>query len=93
MQDKDIPGILKSVKTLECPVYLTELPMERSASALCLSEMARETGMKTGGCFLSPSEALEAASGAVVPPELVLCCGSLFLVGNLRRLLNYKGTL
>ncbi|MDR1137529.1 MAG: bifunctional folylpolyglutamate synthase/dihydrofolate synthase, partial [Synergistaceae bacterium] len=91
--DKDVPGILETLKTLECPVFCTELPMERSASALSLSGIASEIGMKVGGCFQNPSEALEAASGAAVPPELVLCCGSLFLVGNLRRELVYRGIL
>jgi dihydrofolate synthase/folylpolyglutamate synthase len=93
MADKDIPRILSVFKALECPVYCTELPMERSETARNLSEIALGVGMKVGGYFPEPSEALEAASEAAVPPELVLCCGSLFLVGNLRRKLKYEGTL
>jgi dihydrofolate synthase/folylpolyglutamate synthase len=93
MADKDIPGILRVMKGLECPAYCTEIPMERSAAAPRLSEIASGIGMKVAGCFSDPSEALESASGAVAPHETVLCCGSLFLVGYLRRALKYKGTL
>jgi dihydrofolate synthase/folylpolyglutamate synthase len=92
MADKDILQILRAIRDLECPVYCAEIPSEqRSAAAGSLSELAGGIGMKVGGCFSEPSEALEAASEAVAPHELVLCCGSLFLVGNLRRLLRYKG--
>jgi dihydrofolate synthase/folylpolyglutamate synthase len=93
MADKDIPRILGALESLECPVYCTELPVERSEPAASLSELAGGIGMKVGGCFSEPSEALEAASGAVAPHEIVLCCGSLFLVGNLRRALRYKEVL
>jgi dihydrofolate synthase/folylpolyglutamate synthase len=90
MGDKDIAKILGVIKDLECPVYCTEAQVERSAAARDLSEFASGIGMKVGGCFSEPSEALEAASAAVAPHEFVLCCGSLFLVGNIRRLLKYN---
>jgi dihydrofolate synthase/folylpolyglutamate synthase len=92
MADKDIPRVLRVIKDIECPVYCTEIPMERSAAAMDLRGMAIEAGMKTGGYFHDPSEALEAASKAVAPNEFVLCCGSLFLVGNLKRTLETDST-
>jgi dihydrofolate synthase/folylpolyglutamate synthase len=88
MSDKDIPNILRTIRDLGCPAYCTQIPMERSASARCLSEIAAEIGMKVGGCFTEPSDALKAASENVAPTEIVLCCGSLFLVGNLRNALK-----
>ncbi|MDR3075755.1 MAG: bifunctional folylpolyglutamate synthase/dihydrofolate synthase [Synergistaceae bacterium] len=90
MGDKDIPPILSALRELRCPIYCAGLPMERAARAENLARMARAAGLEVKGYFDDPGEALDAAKRAAKPPELVLCCGSLYLVGFIRKILKYR---
>jgi dihydrofolate synthase/folylpolyglutamate synthase len=89
MRDKDIPRILRILKELNRPMYCSELPMERSCKADELAGLARAEKIAVAGAPGDPHEALRAALGAVRENEAVLCCGSLFLVGYLSKLLKY----
>jgi len=90
MSDKDIPSLLGALSALKRPVYCAGLPMERAARAEELAGMCDEIGMDVAGFFSDPSEALKAAVGQAERHELVLCCGSLYLVGYIRRMLKYN---
>jgi dihydrofolate synthase/folylpolyglutamate synthase len=87
MGDKEIPPMLEILKKLDCPVYCTELPMERSARASELSRLSRLAGIRVAGCWDDPYDALCAALGGTAEDAIALCCGSLYLAGHLRRLL------
>ena len=51
-----------------------------------LAAAFRAHGVPVAGAFDSPDDALAAALFSVAnPSEIVLCCGSLFLVGHLIR--------
>jgi dihydrofolate synthase/folylpolyglutamate synthase len=88
MNDKDFAPILNVIKKLDCPMFCTQLPMERSLRAPELARYAKASGITPAGVFEDPSDALESALS--VSDELTLCCGSLFLVGHLRKELKYN---
>jgi dihydrofolate synthase/folylpolyglutamate synthase len=90
MSDKDIARILGFLKQLACPIFCTALHMERSVGYQDLSVMARDAGIAVAGAFETPKLALDAAYSAVDRDEAILCCGSLFLVGYLRKILKYE---
>jgi dihydrofolate synthase/folylpolyglutamate synthase len=87
MGDKEIPPMLGILKKLDCPVYCTELPMERCARASELSRLSRLAGIRVAGCLSDPYGALCSALEGTAGDETVLCCGSLYLAGHLRRFL------
>ncbi|MDR1580199.1 MAG: bifunctional folylpolyglutamate synthase/dihydrofolate synthase [Synergistaceae bacterium] len=90
MNDKDFVPILNVLKKLDCPMFCAQLPMERSLRASELAGYAKEAGLAVAGIFENPGDALESALTATLADELTVCCGSLFLVGYLRRELKYK---
>jgi dihydrofolate synthase/folylpolyglutamate synthase len=89
MNDKDFVPILNILKELDCPMFCTRLPMERSLEVSELSRYAKASGLDVAGVFENPPEALESALAATPAGELTVCCGSLFLVGHLRKELKY----
>ena len=89
MGDKDIPPILRALADLRVPVHCAELPMERCAMASDLANMARVEGLSVGGVHASPEKALDAARRNAKDGEMILCCGSLYLVGYVRKILLY----
>ena len=88
MNDKDFVPILNVLKELDCPMFCAQLPMERSLCASELAGYAKASGIAVAGVFEEPADALESALS--VSDELTLCCGSLFLVGCLRKELKYN---
>ena len=88
MSDKDIPPMLDALGALKCPVYCAELPMERAMRADELAGMCNAAGIEVAGYFIDPSEALKAAENKAKQGEFILCCGSLFLVGYVRRMVK-----
>jgi dihydrofolate synthase/folylpolyglutamate synthase len=89
MSDKDIPPILRALAALRATVHCAELPMERCAGAGELAKMARAEGLRVGGVHSSPEDALDAARRDLKDGEMILCCGSLYLVGYVRKFLLY----
>jgi dihydrofolate synthase/folylpolyglutamate synthase len=88
MSDKDFVPILNVLKELDCPMFCAQLPMERSLPASELARHAVASGLAVAGVFKDPTEALESAIEET--DGLTVCCGSLFLVGHLRRELKYS---
>jgi dihydrofolate synthase/folylpolyglutamate synthase len=87
MKDKDISGIIGMLKGLGAPVFCTELPMSRTRPASELAGILENAGCKTRGAYGDPVFALSEAQAASGPGELVVCCGSLFLAGSVRKAL------
>ena len=88
MKDKDLTGIARLLKGLRAPVFPTQLAMARARPASELAALLRESGCDTRGAWDDPASALEAAHAATEPGQLIVCCGSLFLVGAMREMLS-----
>jgi dihydrofolate synthase/folylpolyglutamate synthase len=88
MKDKDITGIAKLLKGLNAPVFPTRLGMPRAKSAADLAAFLKESGCETRGAWEDPASALAAARASTRPGDLILCCGSLFLVGAMKDILT-----
>ncbi|MDR1944113.1 MAG: bifunctional folylpolyglutamate synthase/dihydrofolate synthase [Synergistaceae bacterium] len=89
MKDKNAAPILERLKELGAPVFCTRPPMERAMPARDLARIVSDAGCEARS-YEDPIEALEAALAAARPEETVVCCGSLFLVGALRRRLAHE---
>jgi dihydrofolate synthase/folylpolyglutamate synthase len=85
MKDKDVRPILARLRSFDCPVYCTQTPGERSMSAGSLAELAASEGIDVRGAFPDAVDALSRACVEAPPSEIVLCCGSLFLVGHVKK--------
>lgn len=83
MRDKDIPESLRLLSQLNANIYCTEIPeMRRSMRAYELSEVVRTSGFDCVAEFFSPLDALNALYETGAP---TICCGSLYLVGYLKK--------
>jgi dihydrofolate synthase/folylpolyglutamate synthase len=88
MKDKEISGIIALLKGLDTPVFCTQLPMSRARPAAELALILENAGCETRGAHDDPASALAAALEVSAPGELVVCCGSLFLAGAVRKTLT-----
>jgi dihydrofolate synthase/folylpolyglutamate synthase len=89
MRDKDIYGCLSHINTLEVPLFLTEVPNnERSASIRDLEDIASKFNWAEVLCFKDPLDALSAAK---TNSDLVIICGSLYLIGYIRSKIVKEG--
>jgi dihydrofolate synthase/folylpolyglutamate synthase len=86
MKDKDITEILEMLKELGAPIFCTQPEMARAMPAGDLLPVLRAAGCDARDAFDESRFALAAAMAASSPDELVVCCGSLFLVGAMRDL-------
>jgi dihydrofolate synthase/folylpolyglutamate synthase len=84
MRDKDITPILGHLKALGAPVFCTQPPTARAMTATNLAGFISGTGCVVGGAYEAPMEALDAAMASSGPGDLVLCCGSFYLVGAVK---------
>ncbi|MDO5115406.1 MAG: Mur ligase family protein [Synergistaceae bacterium] len=86
MRDKDIETALGCLRRLNAVIFCTEVPgSERSLSAEEMKGAAERAGLTARGPYREPERALAKASAGGVP---AICCGSLFLVGYMKRKLN-----
>jgi dihydrofolate synthase/folylpolyglutamate synthase len=83
MKDKDYPACLNILNGLGASFYAACVPgMERSLTASALAEEARRLKWANAvEAFESPLDAVERASGE---NDIVLLCGSLYLIGWIR---------
>jgi dihydrofolate synthase/folylpolyglutamate synthase len=84
MRDKDLSPIADLLRALGAPVFCTEAPTRRALPAAELASQLRWAGCRVGGTLGDPLEAIDAATAASASDELVVCCGSLFLVGAVK---------
>ena len=91
MKDKDLEGMLRALSLLGGNLFCTEVPgLDRSETAQGLAKKA--LSLPWPGkvrAFSDPEEALLEASGT---SPLVLCTGSLYFIGRIRRHLIKKCT-
>lgn len=88
MKDKDVSSSLKALAALGVPMWCTRPIYRRGMQSAELASLAREAGIKVAGAYEDPTEALRSALSAVVEDKLVVCCGSLYLVGDLMSYLD-----
>ena len=86
MQDKDAPAMLQELAPIAQEVHFCAVDSPRARPA---AELAR---LWPGVAHESPRAALEAARSAAGPAGTVLCCGSLYLVGELEGVLAGEAT-
>lgn len=88
-KDKDIAGIMKVLLPIARNVILTRANHPRGASPSLLARIARELGSEAQiVIYESPAGALGQARVLARSDDLILGTGSLYLVGDLRRLLR-----
>lgn len=83
VRDKEAGAILPLLPQAE-HVYFTQAHIPRALPVAELQDAARQQGLE-GTAYPSVDEALEAALGAAAPDDLVLVCGSIFLVAEVDR--------
>ena len=89
MRDKDIYGCLSHINRLKVPIYLTEVPKnERCASIRELEDIASKFSWAEITCFKDP---LDALCTAKINSDLVIVCGSLYLIGYIRSKMIKEG--
>ncbi|MBR3053092.1 MAG: bifunctional folylpolyglutamate synthase/dihydrofolate synthase, partial [Firmicutes bacterium] len=86
LADKAVDDVLDLIRYTADDFIVTEPPNTRKLSADKLAEKLEARGKR---CFVEPvpKDALERAKEMKGGYDIVLCCGSLYLMGELRRLL------
>jgi len=84
MQDKDLPGELALIQQLHCPVIFSGIDWHRAASATTLAELYGEPAEPAA----SAQQALALARARASEHGVVFVCGSLYLVGEMKALLE-----
>lgn len=88
MKDKDIQSTVSYLRKLNCDVYCTSVPeMGRSADAQTLSEICVASSLNVVGIFSNPEDAIYKAKMNKNPTVI---CGSLFLVGYVKKYVPVK---
>ena len=81
MQDKDARAMLEALAPLAVSVHFCAADSPRARSAQALADLW------PGRAHQTPAAALEAARSAAGPDGTVLCCGSLYLAGEISAVL------
>lgn len=84
MSDKDISGCVKVLSQIALEVIATEIDMPRCASAESISEEFALCGISTE-VIKNPVTAVEKLLSQAFDDRIVVACGSLYLVGELRK--------
>jgi dihydrofolate synthase/folylpolyglutamate synthase len=90
MRDKDISGIVRRLRMMEVPIFCSQPPISRAMPAGDLALLLAESGCMVEGSHENPQEALAAAVSMSGGGDIVVCCGSLFLVGAIRKTLGLR---
>ena len=83
MADKEHAGMLRELLPLAAGVHFCALQTPRGADPAVLAEAARQLGLGKSHVHAGAAEALAGARAAAGERGAVLCCGSLYLVGEL----------
>ena len=83
LADKDVSGMLDAMLGHIDQLVVTSPQGPRALAAGDLARVATDRGIPPAGCFDDPRAALRSAVGLAGPGGLVICTGSLGLVGEL----------
>ena len=86
VKDKDIESVLALLPT-HATYYFTKAQIERAIDALELQEKAGAYGLQ-GNTYLTVNEAITAAKKQAQPTDLIVVCGSVFLVGEIEGIIT-----
>ena len=81
VKDKDIDSVLALLPT-QATYYFTQAQIERAIDATELQQKAGQHGL-TGNVFAHVNEAISAAQKQAQVADLIVVCGSVFLVGEI----------
>ena len=81
VKDKDIDSVLALLPT-QATYYFTQAQIERAIDANELQQKASEHGL-TGNAYTHVNEAISAAQKEAHTNDLIVVCGSVFLVGEI----------
>ncbi len=81
VKDKDIDSVLALLPE-NANYYFTQAQIERALPAIDLQQKAHALGL-SGGTFKNVNEAINAAKKAANANDLIVVCGSVFLVGEI----------
>jgi dihydrofolate synthase/folylpolyglutamate synthase len=85
VKDKAIDQILDLLKKQPAQFYFTQSSVPRSLSSVDLKQLALETGV-TGESYENVNDAIEDAKKQAQPDDLILICGSTFVVAEIEDL-------
>ncbi|MFM1774621.1 MAG: hypothetical protein RJA53_231 [Bacteroidota bacterium] len=85
VKDKDIDSVLALLPT-QATYYFTQAQIERAFDATELQQKAGQHGL-TGNVFAHVNEAIAAAQKQAKVTDLIVVCGSVFLVGEIEGLI------
>jgi dihydrofolate synthase/folylpolyglutamate synthase len=81
VKDKDIDSVLALLPT-QATYYFTQAQIERAIDAADLQQKASEHGLR-GNIYTHVNEAISAAQKQAQVADLIVVCGSVFLVGEI----------
>jgi dihydrofolate synthase/folylpolyglutamate synthase len=84
VKDKDVTKVL-SIMPQQAHYYFTQAQIPRAMPAAELQERAQRFSL-TGSTFSHVNEAIAAAKKAAEPNDIIVVCGSVFLVGEVNGL-------
>ena len=79
-KDKEVEKVLSLLPT-NARYYFTAAHIPRALAPIELMRKATEFGLQ-GGCFEDVNDAIQAAKQQAVQNDLIIVCGSVFLVGE-----------
>jgi len=82
VKDKDIDSVL-ALLPAHATYYFTKAQIERAIDAHELQEKAGTYGLQ-GNTYVTVNEAITAAKNKAQPNDLIVVCGSVFLVGEIK---------
>lgn len=82
VKDKALDQIIDLIKNVSAQYYFTQSSVPRSLGAEELKVMAQSSGMQ-GQSFINVNDAIKAAKIQADPKDLILICGSTFVVAEI----------
>jgi dihydrofolate synthase/folylpolyglutamate synthase len=83
VSDKDVNKVLQLFPK-DAQYYFCNASIPRAMAKEDLQKIAAEVGLK-GAIYPSPQAAADAAERAAAPTDVILCCGSFFIIAELEK--------
>lgn len=92
LKDKDVEEMLRILLRPQDRVVLTKPQSDRASDPEEVKAIARTIVREAETCATA-EEALDRACALVAPEDILICAGSLYLIGELRRLIKEKNSI